>query len=212
MATATDRKRDAEIVQLVTILAEAFGKETSDPMIAAYRIGLEDVPTEAVKRAVTAAIRQSKFMPTVSELRELAGEVRTEDRAVLAFAALDDAVRKHGYYSTVQFDDPVLTATVRALGGWQKVCDVPEKEWFSFFRKRFVETYSAYHRRGVSADLARPLIGYYDEQNALGGYAPQEVKRVTTGLPGVKVLPERKAPQLPPGTLRIKGPNDQESF
>lgn len=180
-----DRREFTEVMQA---LAASFNREPSKAFFAGYWIGLADLSLQALKSAASAALANSRFMPTPSELRELAGEVRAEDRAVIAWGALDKAVQKHGYYRTVQFDDPILNAAVHDLGGWEKVCDTPEREWFSFFRQRFIQTYQALARRGViSYEQSRPLIGYYDRTNSVDGYAPQDVRRIETGLPAAPV-------------------------
>lgn len=198
MPTSSTKKRDL-VRECVVALCEAFDRRGSEPMIAAYRIGLQGISDRDVERAVAIALRTCKFMPKPAELRELAGagETKVEDRAALAFAALEDAVRRHGYYRTVSFDDPAINATVRALGGWERMSDTREtQEWFSHFRHRFIQTYSAFARRGVSAEAGAPLIGYYDRVNKIEhpSAKPQPLQRIETGLPVTPLIgTERRA-------------------
>ncbi len=185
-------KRIDAVAAGVVALCEAFNKEPTETTIEAYRIGLDGISPKELTKAVAQALRTCKFMPAPAVLRELAGfgENKIEDCAALAFASLESAVKRHGCYRTVSFDDPGINATVRALGGWEQMSEARETpEWFSHFRHRFIQTYSAYARRGVSAEAGAPLIGYYDRNNRLlAGYKPQPVQRIETGLPTTPLL------------------------
>ncbi len=199
--SSTKKLKTDPIAAAVLLLCEAFRQKPTTATIEAYRIGLEGISPDALKIALGSAIRGSRFMPSPAELRELAGEVGVKDRAVLAFAALDKAVLSHGYYHSVDFDDPILNATVNALGGWEKVCDVSMREWDSFFRNRFIDTYSANARRGVTADQAAPCIGFYDRTNGFNGYQSNHLHRIATGLPVVPLLHGQKRIEAP----RLRG-------
>ncbi len=200
--SSTKVKKYDPIAAAVAVLCEAFRQKGTEATVEAYRIGLEGISPDALKIALGAAIRGSRFMPSPAELRELAGEVTGKDRAVLAFTALDAAVLRHGYYHSVDFDDPLLNATVNALGGWEKVCDVSIKEWDSFFRNRFIDVYQAYAKRGVTADQAAPCIGFYDRSNGFNGYQSNHLHRIATGLPIVPLLHDAKRIESP----RLRGP------
>ncbi len=196
--TDTDRR---EFTELMQALAASFNRESSVAFLTGYWIGLNDISIQALKTAAAAALQSSKFMPSPAELRELAGVIRAEDRALLAFGYLDKAVRLHGYYHSVDFDDPIMNATINALGGWEKVCDTPDSEFDSFFRKRFIEHYAAYARHGVTAEQAAPCIGYYDRTNGFNGYQSNHLHRIATGLPVVPLLHGQKRIEAP----RLRG-------
>jgi hypothetical protein len=59
--------------------------------------------------------RPDKWMPSPGELRELAGDVRPADRAVLAFQALKTACSRVGAFRSPDFDDPLINATVQSI-------------------------------------------------------------------------------------------------
>jgi len=186
-----DKKNEADLDRfrsLIAGMAITFRQEASQVMYDGYWLGLADLPIEAVELAVVAALRTCKFMPSASELRELAGEVRMEHRAVKAWAAFREAIDLHGYYHSVDFDDPVVNATVRALGGWVSVSelmDEPEAWIEGIFRKRFEQTYVGLATAGVSATAAVPLIGSHEQDKRLKGYeeAIGEPYRIACGLP-----------------------------
>lgn len=166
-------------IACLTALAIAFNREVSEEFFMAYLdMGLTDVPTADLKTAVAKAVRVCKFMPTVAELRDLCGNaVETDkDAAAKGWESLNRAVRRVGYYRSPNFIDPLVTATVRAMGGWLRIvncfdCEDGEKasDWETWTHKRFVEDYTRLARRGVSADQTAPLLGSHDAQNIASG-------------------------------------------
>lgn len=183
----------AERTNLIGVLAETFRQTASKSMLAGYTMALEDIPTDRLKAAVRTALRTCKFMSTPVELRELAGEMKLPDRAVKAFMALEQAVTGTGGYSTVDFDDRFINATVRALGGWVSVCETPADEFDKFLKAKFEKTYCALVAAGVGEEQAAPLQGRHDRDNSITGYQRQTTKEITTGLPMLANNPPRIA-------------------
>lgn len=177
---------------LIGVLGESFRQKVTETTIEAYRIGLYDLPVDAIEKSIHAAIRSCKFMPTVAELRELAGGVKAEDRAVHAFAALEEAISGVGVYHSPSFDDPLINATVRNLGGWERICTMPGEQFDTWLRKDFIRTYSAFARTGVNGESTAPLIGLHERENRLLGYRREEDSiEVKTGLPWAGESPKR---------------------
>lgn len=199
-----DRDFKAAVIMAVGALAEAFNRTSSDSMTRAYVIGLEGLTAEQVKRSMATALRQSKFMPSPAELRELAGEIRFGDRAELAWIALCKAVERHGAYKSITFDDTLINAAVLSLGGWIDLCGTERKEFDTFFRARFLKTYEALARGGVNGKaVCTRLVGIIEQENALAGYTSDhdrvkalgpncyigQVVTVETGLPALPSAP-----------------------
>ena len=187
-----------EFVQAVAALAVSFRKEATEALFTGYWWGLEDLPLATVKRAISDSIRTCKFMPTPAELRELAGIVKPDDRAVIAFATVDKAVQVHGYYRSVSFDDPYINAAIRTLGGWEALCIMFDTEEAKWIEQRFRRTYTALCRAGhVGEELMAPLLGYIDRVNGVNGWSPERIKAlgcearqtalIETGLPALPV-------------------------
>lgn len=177
-----------KFTELVTALAAAFGRETEKATFVAYKIGLEDLPIAAINHAIGRALRECKFMPSPAELRELAGVQKPKERAVLAWEALDAAVASYGYYHSVDFDDKLINATVRNLGGWERICDLPEEEYQKWFRKDFERVYASLAAGGIGPDQAAPLLGYYAKQNSGNGMPIAPPVKIDTGLPALPQL------------------------
>lgn len=185
-----------EFVRYLAALASSFGREADEPTCMAYEIGLSDLPLEACRQAMMRAMRECKFMPSPAELRELAGVVTAKSRVVLAWDAFDSAVQRHGYYDSVSFDDPVLNATIRNLGGWQRVCDLPAEQYETFFRKEFDRVYLALLQTGVTPEQGAPLLGFYATQNSGNGQPIAEPVLIETGLPDVPRLTHERERKL----------------
>lgn len=173
--------------ELIAALVMTFGKEPSAPQLLGYTMALDDITTPDLKRAVGRAMRECKFLPVPAELRELAGVVTGTQRAALAFDAFASAVSNHGYAASVSFDDPIINATVRNLGGWERCCNVgadPDTEQFEkWLRQKFEQVYAGMCRSGVNADQCSPLIGWQDRENRANGYQVKRVQRIACDLP-----------------------------
>lgn len=166
----TDADR-AKFAESIVAMAATFGREVDQPALLGYWYGLCDLNVDDVQRAIIAGIRTKKFMPAVAELRELAGELPPATRALVAWDALCRAVAEHGGYRSVAFDDPALTASIRQLGGWQRICDTPADQFDVWLRKDFLSIYVANLGRPIRSNPA--LLGIFDRPPVL----------VSTGLP-----------------------------
>lgn len=193
----------AEFVKLVTALARTFGRDADEATFTGYELGLSDVPIDRLKMAVVRAIRERKFMPTVAELRELAGELTPDVRAVKAWDAFQNAVVAHGSYVSVDFDDPVINATVRNLGGWERVCDLPVSEFDKWLRKDFDRVYKALCQAGIGPDAGAPLLGYHNRNNLAGGFGKhvKQPLRIATDLPPHRLGVERVSNESRPAKM-----------
>lgn len=197
-----DQERKA-FALLIDALAANFGKPAEEPLLEAYWRALRDLPLGAVEQAVDAALRQCKHMPRGVELRELAGEIPNTSRAVLAWAALQKAIGQHGAYRSVDFDDPVINATVRNLGGWQRLCAMPVEEFEKWLRKDFERVYASLCSSGVSQEAVAYLPGIHEQSNVSGGHEVKPPLLIAAGLPA-----HRAGLMLGGGRLRLASGDD----
>lgn len=163
-----ERKDSQAFSQAIAALALSFDREASDAFFEAYWLGLSDLTIEAVQKAVALAIRQCEFMPKPVDLRRLAGEQTSEQRAIAAWADVMRAVPL-GAYKHIDFADKLINATIRNLGGWPtlvgRLVDEEAEKWT---RLDFLKTYSAMSASGVNGEACLPLVGLA-EQTAIGG-------------------------------------------
>lgn len=168
---------------LIEALASAFSIDASAGLVLGYWMGLKDMALADIEGAIDRALRECKFMPKPVELRALAGEMSNEQRAVLAWDAFKKAISQHGAYRSVDFDDPLINATARNLGGWTALCAKPNEEFDKWTRKDFERVYTSMCSSGTSPESCMPLAGLCDAENGARGYAVEPPRRVLTGLP-----------------------------
>jgi hypothetical protein len=177
------KSRTEQILECVTILAEAWRQKITPMTVRTYELGLSDLDIADVKRGVMSAIRECQFMPSVHELRKLAGaagtRIEAKDRPLLAWEAVRRAISKVGAYDSPSFDDAVINATIRELGGWPLLCDTPSDE-MHWLEKRFCATYSALCSVKLPADQTERLAGITEINNVRNGHpsAPIPVAQV----------------------------------
>lgn len=181
----------AEFTHIMAYLEAGSGtsKPVTELQAEVYWDMLGNFPADAVRRAAKQALAESQYptIPPVGVLVRLcgAGEVKTESRALVAYATASKAVQKHGAYASVDFDDPLANAVIRDMGGWERFCDWNPNE-IQWRQRDFLSLYSARTQSGVAAELAAPLDGICERQNVADGFANRledTPKRIGCGLP-----------------------------
>ena len=167
---------------LMAALATTFRVEATEALAQGYWMALDDLPIEAVEQAIRSAMRGCERMPTGAELRKLTGEMTGAMRAVHAWGAVAKSISQHGAYASVSFDDPVINATIRNLGGWQKLCATEDEE-LKWVRKDFERVYGSLCVTGVSVESTQYLAGIHEQNNCAAGHQVKAPTRIATGLP-----------------------------
>lgn len=202
-------------------LAVTFRVEATDGLIHGYWLGLRDLSLETVQRAAETAIRTKRFMPVPAELRSIAGQMSPEDRAIKAWDEFIQQLDRHGDFCTLEFDDPLINATARNLGGLSDICERLEREAKTWIRKDFERIYAALMRTGIASVEGGPLIGFCEMNNRAQGYLTGETTdysgrvqsenelralvRIRTGLPALPSC-ESEEPQAVIGVSKeVKG-------
>ncbi len=183
------RKSDREkFCVCITALAEAFRVESSKTMLQAYWLGLNDLEITALETACWRAMRECEFMPTAKRLRDLAGELTPQTRAALAWEIFRRAVATIGSAGSVRFDDPVVNAVVRNLGGWISVCRLEGDQFDVWLRKDFERRYVDFLTSGRGS--LEHHVGEHEKDNRLRGYVGEwngielnPVRQIACGLP-----------------------------
>lgn len=176
---------------VVTMLAEAFGRKSTVPMLEAYTIGLGDLTDSQVDLAGTRALTSpGGFMPTPGQLRQLAitGGTSYEGRAEIAWLEFDRAVASKGGDYSVTFTDGLINATVRLCGGWIQCCEKSGDDYAVWLQKQFKETYTRLCSSGASEDLRRGFAGrleiangnYGNELKKFAAYTGEQVTIATS--------------------------------
>lgn len=114
----------AELAKVVGFLAASFpAAKITDQTIEAYIAMLEDVPIEILRVAIQQCANDSKFFPSLAEIRERVAAVTrpAKANAAEAWEQVMIAMRRDGFYKHPQFDDSILQRTVEAMD-WQALC------------------------------------------------------------------------------------------
>ena len=200
------KPRYERIVELVTGLCETFGRTASAATFMAYELGLEGLDINVIEAAVGRALRECRFMPVPSELRELSGEPSAQDRATLAWDCVLKSVHL-GPYKHVSFsDDRIINATIRNLGGWpmflSRFTDAEAEKWV---RKEFMDTYRSLHRSNVDGEICLPLCGLSGGTFHDGTVYKPTIEYIKTGLPALPApLPKPAIDLVAAGIPRVE--------
>lgn len=153
-STADEKQHRLEFASIIESLGVVYDRPITDEMLAVYFECLRDIPIWRLKAIAAAHVACNRFWPTPSELR---GANPSAD-AVRAWDASNAAVHLHGMYRHVCFEDPVVNATVRHLGGWPAFCsrDPKDETWT---RKEFIQVYKSLAATGLTTEQAAPLAG-----------------------------------------------------
>lgn len=158
---------------VIYALADTFGAKLTPGQLLGYRMGLGSLLLADIELSARRAMETLKYMPKPAELRELAGAMTIDTRAILAWGVVKQTVHRLSAYGSPDFDDPVINAAIRNMGGWSRLCGADADEFDTWVRKDFERIYQHLVLQGVSAEQGRPLAGLFDEPP----------KRVVTGLP-----------------------------
>lgn len=196
------------LTELVAALAATFGKEADEAMYLGYEMALSDLSLEDIERGFQAALRTCEFMPSGADLRKLAGHVGTKERAAIALGVVEQAIRSEGYYRSVTFDDPLVNAVIRSLGGWEHACTIEGEFEIGQWRREFEKLYQAMCKTGASAAACAPLLGHSDRVNGFNGHERKEPLRIETGLAPhpAGLIGQKKEQGKLPVQLKLKGP------
>ena len=149
-------------------MLEAFGQESTKPRLLGYWLGLRDLSLSQVQEGVAEAIRSSTRLPLPADLRTLATGGDSESHAIVAWADVLKAM-PHGSYRHIDFEDRLINAVIRSLGGWPAMlerCSSADSE--KWVRLEFLKAYRVLRDRGVSEDACQPLPGLSEVQ-CIGG-------------------------------------------
>lgn len=193
------KTRAERIADVVTMMGEAWRQKITPATMLTFSAGTDDLPIESVERAAMRAIRECQFMPSVFELRQLAGakseNVAAKDKPTLAWGDVRRAINRVGAYDSPKFDDPVIHATIRQLGGWVALCDSTAEE-LVWREKDFLRTYATLAPLELPDEQVARLTGIAEREN--GPAIPVNVVEVgclTCGTSGEQRLVEGLDPK-----------------
>ena len=136
-------------------LCQVFNTHPTKVLVDAYWMALEDLDLDAVVRATHRAVSESEHMPRPVHIRRLAGVRSPEAAAQEAWVCFDRARRRHSH-AHLDFEDSLINATVRAIGGRTELSKKTVDEWV-WVKKDFLATYARYLEYPPTDELRAPL-------------------------------------------------------
>lgn len=155
-----------QFFSMMYALGEYYGRTMSEQVIDLYLVGLKQYDYYAVSRAAQMHMANpdaGQFFPKISDfVRHIGGG--NADRALVAWAKVDKAVRTIGDHRSVVFDDAVIHAVIADIGGWIGFGTKTMDEW-PFKQNDFVKRYRGYIERGEVGEYPAKLCGRHDAYN-----------------------------------------------
>ena len=177
-------------------MAEVFQKKPSQSLAEIYFDVLKDMDIDTFEKACARLFNTRTItgtFPLVAEIREAAGGGKHALvlRIQQAWDKFIYALRRHGYYDSVIFDDPIIHAILRSWGGWLEWSgnrDMDDKEEdLKWVRKDFEKLYAALANR-ENHEPPEVCVGFIEARNTRTGYtehipAPFLITNNRQGLP-----------------------------
>ena len=155
-----------KFLELMSGIGDYYGRQLSEIILGVYWDGLSKYDLADINRAVHLHLENpdgGQFFPKISDIsRHIGGG--NADRALVAWAKVDKAMRTIGTYRSIVFDDSVIHAVIQDMGGWIGFGRHDMSEW-SFRQNEFVKRYRGYMERGDTGAYPAKLIGTSDLHN-----------------------------------------------
>uniref|UniRef100_A0A6M3IVP5 DUF6475 domain-containing protein n=1 Tax=viral metagenome TaxID=1070528 RepID=A0A6M3IVP5_9ZZZZ len=170
-----------EFIKTMVGLYDMYGKVPSEFILDTYYGIFEEYTAEEFNKAVMKCLKEKVYnsVPKPAEIIEFL-EGTKDDKALIAWNQVLDAIRKGGYYSSVEFYDPIIPACINELGGWQWIGS-QQHEDMVFIEKRFMILYRLFLKRGTEDN--HRMIGFIEASNGRRGYLDDIPAPIKIGFP-----------------------------
>ena len=129
----------------IGMLIAAWPKFT-DQQAKLYILMTKDIPDPILVKAIEALIKESRFLPSVAEIRERAAALYKAAQgaeppdAGRGWGEVVREISRTGYYGKPRISDPVAAEVVRRMG-WKEICSAPADET-GVLRGQFLKMYA----------------------------------------------------------------------
>lgn len=152
---------EREVFQVLTVMAAAYpGFQLQDKTVEVYAEMLADLPGDLLKIAAQQALAESRFFPTIAELRAVATRLTaTADGRPTAHEAWGEvkrAISRHGAWGRPEWSHPLVGRAVECLD-WQSLCysqTDDEPSW----RAQFIQAYNVLEGREQESARLLPAV------------------------------------------------------
>jgi hypothetical protein len=182
----------ADFSQGLTMLEATTGRKVPAEQASAWFRICSDLTLEQWEAGISETLKTNTFagLPPIGLIRQnaIGRQPAEQDRSLLAWDRVLEAIREHGGYQTVKFDDLAIHAAIRSCGGWVALCEQETEQMITWTKKAFCDAYRAHIASGMlTAAAAARLPGIIAADRANAGYDQPEAIEVTTHLPAIKI-------------------------
>jgi len=166
-----ERSHSEALFSMLDAISRMRKLELTTEIFKIWMMALDPYPFEDIRKAFNRFIVTESRMPMPADIiANIRGSER--DLALTALVKVETAVRRHGAYATVVFDDPGIHAAITGLGGWIRLCGLSEAELI-WWRKEFRERYEHWAKTGAPEEEIPPFLpGLFELANMEAGYPP----------------------------------------
>lgn len=149
-------------MNLADALVATFARYGRSLSVADLELWLEDLAELPATDAV-AALRAHRLDPDVGKFPPLPADIvkriqgSHEERAMLAWSQVRQAVQRIGHYQPVCFGSPLVHGVIVEMGGWGKLCEMKTDE-AAFRQAEFVKRFVTYSSRGATPPAAPEFL------------------------------------------------------
>jgi len=156
-----------EFTSFLLAIAEVYGKKMSDASVVIYFEALKDCEFTDIRRGFKLHCEdpeEGRFMPLPAHIR---GRIcKPSKTGLIAWKQVMDAFCAYNYYDSVQFEDGVINAVIKDMGGWMWLSNQNLEEPWT--QKEFERRYEAYKSQGI--EVHERLPGFFELDNRARGY------------------------------------------
>ena len=194
--TPSQRSSAGECERLLKAFLEVQRIRVTPDSLRMWLDALGDLTPEQLQLCLRRFNREGGEFPNPAAVRKFAGdgEASIDDRALLAWASVRRSISRVGAYESIEFDDRIINAAIRNMGGWINLCDMTPED-ATWREKEFVAAYKAIIRTGIGDGA--PLNGINATANGRLGHKPAMPRRITTGLAPHQIAGRLNGPQRP---------------
>lgn len=140
-------------------LSVNYRREITEADAANFKLMLMRWGVDVLEAAVQAHMFDpdgGQYFPNIANVSKHAegtakqNAAAVEDKAAIAWACIERDIRRIGSYGTLKLDDKQALATVKAMGGWQSICQT-ENSKMEWKRKEFIRMYETFERMPLDA-------------------------------------------------------------
>jgi len=184
-----------QFATLLVLIGELYSKSISNYLTEVYWEALQTFDLVAIKQAFKVHISNpngGQFFPKPADLIKIIA--KQENSAQTAWLKLEYAVTQAGVYRSVKFDDPLIHATITAMGGWIKICSSSKKDWCWLIHK-FQQQYERLANY-PEFDPPKYCPGLIEIMNNNNGYKPDPPMLINNSSITLINSPAKKTHQI----------------